>query len=131
MAGHQGRDRVNWDWRNRLTSQGTEPDPRFTLANERTFLAWIRTSLALTAGGIALEAFTGPTFSPAVRLILSVALLLLGTVLAIGAFLRWYISERLMRTDRPLDFPLIAPLLAAGVGIAGLVMVVALVAPTP
>lgn len=45
----------------RLLPGGTEPDPRFTLANERTFLAWIRTSLALLAGGIAIEAFTsGP-----------------------------------------------------------------------
>lgn len=32
---------------------GTEPDYRFTLANERTFLAWIRTALALIAGGVA------------------------------------------------------------------------------
>jgi putative membrane protein len=42
----------------KLLPGGTEPDPRFTLANERTFLAWIRTSLALLAGGIAVEAFT-------------------------------------------------------------------------
>lgn len=34
---------------------GIEPDPRFTLANERTFLAWIRTSFALIAGSIALK----------------------------------------------------------------------------
>jgi uncharacterized membrane protein YidH (DUF202 family) len=32
---------------------GQHPDYRFTLANERIFLAWIRTSLALVAGGIA------------------------------------------------------------------------------
>jgi len=37
---------------------GDEPDARFSLANERTFLAWIRTSLALLAGSIAVEAFT-------------------------------------------------------------------------
>jgi len=37
--------------------EGEEPDPRFTLANERTFLAWVRTALALVAGGIGLEAF--------------------------------------------------------------------------
>ncbi len=118
---------VNWDWRDKLTSHGTDPDPRFTLANERTFLAWIRTSLALTAGGIALEAFSGPTFTPTVRLVLSVSLLVLGTILAIGAFLRWYLSERLMRVGRALEFPLIAPLLAGSVGLAGLIMVIVLV----
>ena len=30
---------------------GEEPDYRFTLANERTFLAWVRTALGLLAGG--------------------------------------------------------------------------------
>ncbi len=41
-----------------IYAHGSEPDPRFTLANERTFLAWIRTGLAFIAGGIALNAFT-------------------------------------------------------------------------
>lgn len=45
---------------NRVYGHGTEPDPRFSLANERTFLAWIRTSLALVAAGIALEALQLP-----------------------------------------------------------------------
>lgn len=44
-----------------LLPEGEEPDPRFTLANERTFLAWIRTSLAFLAGGVALEAFRSPS----------------------------------------------------------------------
>jgi putative membrane protein len=39
---------------------GSEPDPRFSLANERTFLAWIRTALALLAGGVGLEALQIP-----------------------------------------------------------------------
>jgi hypothetical protein len=30
-----------------------KPDPRLTFANERTFLAWNRTALALVAGGLA------------------------------------------------------------------------------
>ena len=35
---------------------GTEPDPRFTFANERTFLAWIRTALGFLAAGVAIAA---------------------------------------------------------------------------
>ena len=50
--------------RQRLLGEGNEPDVRFSLANERTFLAWIRTALALLAGGIAVEAFTGDLFVP-------------------------------------------------------------------
>ena len=41
-------------------SVGTDPDPRFSLANERTYLAWIRTSLALLAAGEGLEALDLP-----------------------------------------------------------------------
>ncbi|GAB14727.1 hypothetical protein ARGLB_075_00090 [Arthrobacter globiformis NBRC 12137] len=48
----------------RILGGGNEPDPRFTLANERTFLAWIRTSLALLAGGVAVEAFMADLFGP-------------------------------------------------------------------
>ncbi len=51
-----------------------EPDYRFTLANERTFLAWIRTALALIAGGVAVVQFV-PQFGVAgVRHALSVVL---------------------------------------------------------
>ena len=55
----------------RVYEAGTEPDPRFTMANERTFLAWIRTALALIAGGVALEALglpLQPTLDSALRL---------------------------------------------------------------
>ncbi|MGH3240919.1 MAG: YidH family protein, partial [Spirillospora sp.] len=41
-------------WTDRLLAEGSDPDPRFSLANERTFLAWIRTALALIAAGIGL-----------------------------------------------------------------------------
>ncbi|MEV1205725.1 YidH family protein, partial [Microbispora rosea] len=51
-----------------------EPDPRFVLANERTFLTWISTSLALSAGGIAIAVVPEGVFVPWVRTLLAVVL---------------------------------------------------------
>jgi putative membrane protein len=93
---------------------GDEPDPRFTLANERTFLAWIRTALALLAGGIAVEAFTPAIFLPETRTALAVLLLLLAMVVAVGAAVRWLKVERAMRRARPLPLPALIPVLALG-----------------
>lgn len=103
---------------------GTEPDPRFTLANERTFLAWIRTSLAMVAGGIAVEAFTSGLFVPEVRKTVAVLLLLLGMVTGGGSFFRWLNVERAMRRQAPLPLPLIAPILAAGGAVVAAVLIV-------
>ncbi|NIF24977.1 DUF202 domain-containing protein [Pantoea sp. Tr-811] len=106
---------------NKLLADGQEPDPRFTLANERTFLAWIRTSLALLASGIAIDMFTAEIFSAGTRRLLAVALICLALLLSLPAFVRWLNVERAMRQKRPLPFPLIAPALSIGVS---LVMVV-------
>lgn len=65
-------------WAERVRAEGQEPDPRFTFANERTFLAWVRTALALVAGGIGLEAFVPPLAVPGLRQALAVVLVLLG-----------------------------------------------------
>lgn len=108
----------------RLLPGGEEPDPRFTLANERTFLAWIRTSLALLAGGIAIEAFTSDLFLEPVRKGLAIVLLLLGMLLSAGAALRWLRVERSMRNKAPLPLPLIVPLLAGGGAVAAAVVLV-------
>ena len=45
------RRRPGW-----VYDEGAEPDARYSLANERTFLAWIRTALAVLAAGVALDA---------------------------------------------------------------------------
>jgi putative membrane protein len=114
--------------RNRLSARvlggGTEPDPRFTLANERTFLAWIRTSLAFLAGGIAVEAFTADLFPEPVRTFLAVVLLLLGVLISGGAAWRWVGVERSLRRKAPLPLPLITPLLGIGGAIASGALVV-------
>ena len=108
----------------RLLPGGTEPDPRFTLANERTFLAWIRTALALLAGGIAIEAFTSGLFLEPVRKTLAVLLLLLGMLLSGGAAVRWIRVERSMRNKTPLPLPLVVPLVAGAGALAAAVVVV-------
>lgn len=111
----------------RVLGGGTDPDPRFTLANERTFLAWIRTSLAMVAGGIAVEAFTSELFAPEIRKTVAVLLLLLGLVTGGGSFFRWLNVERAMRRQTPLPVPLIAPILALGGAVVAAVLIVFIV----
>lgn len=113
----------------RLLPDGVEPDPRFTLANERTFLAWIRTALALVAGGIAVEAFTGEIFPAVVRQSLAVLLLLLGMLLAAGAAVRWLRVERAMRRAKPLPVPFIVPLISLVCALAAGVLAVVIALP--
>lgn len=108
----------------RLLNGGSEPDARFTLANERTFLAWIRTSLALLAGGIAVEAFTVDVFDPDVRKVVAILLLLQSMIIAAAACFRWLSVERAMRRRVPLPLPILAPLLAlGGTAVAAVVLV--------
>ncbi|MFC5908106.1 YidH family protein [Streptacidiphilus monticola] len=102
--------------------EGEEPDPRFTLANERTFLAWQRTALALMAAGVGIKALTAHT---AERDVVAVVLVLLGLGCAITALLRWGATERAMRTGRPLPrfraaFPLAVALAAVAALLAAM-----------
>ncbi len=102
---------------------GTDPDPRFTLANERTFLAWIRTSLALIAGGVALEAFDVPL--PAeLRSAVSVFMLVVAIILPLVAWVHWKQSERAMREERPLPFSFAIPVLAVAIVVVAGALVV-------
>ncbi|UXA13505.1 DUF202 domain-containing protein [Mycobacterium sp. SMC-8] len=96
-----------------MSSGEEEPDYRFTLANERTFLAWIRTALALIAGGIAVVQFV-PSFGiPGVRHGLSVVLTAGGGVLAVLAVRRWQRVQAAMRRDEELP-PTHTPVLLGG-----------------
>ena len=103
---------------------GEEPDPRFTLANERTFLAWARTALALLGGGIAVETFAGQAFAPWLRLSITLSLLALSLLLSLGACLRWLAVERALRHRSALPLPALVPALAIGGGLAALLLLV-------
>ncbi|MGH8827337.1 MAG: YidH family protein [Jiangellaceae bacterium] len=111
-------------WPRSVYDVGNDPDPRFTLANERTFLAWIRTALALMAAGVALEALEIPANEPT-RLVLVVALAALGALSSGVAFVRWARAERALRQSRPLPAPALAPVLAFGLALAAVVVVIA------
>lgn len=80
---------------------GTEPDARFSLANERTFLAWIRTGLALLAAGVALEALS-LGIHPGFRFAASLLLLVAGLVTPIQAWYGWKRTESALRHESPL-----------------------------
>jgi putative membrane protein len=81
--------------------EGDEPDPRFSLANERTFLAWVRTALAMLAGGVALHALEVPS-TDWLRTLVVVALIGAGGLVCVFALLRWARVERAMRRREPL-----------------------------
>lgn len=115
-------------WAERLASTGSEPDPRFTFANERTFLAWIRTALALVAAGVALAAFVDRLGLPAVRRAAALALIVLGGLTAAAAFRRWLRAERALRTGAPLPVPAFAPALGYGVALVAVVVLVVVLA---
>jgi putative membrane protein len=101
---------------------GTDPDYRFTLANERTFLAWVRTALALAAGGLAavtiLDDFPGEEW-------LGVGLLALSFITAAASYRRWALNERAMRLDEPLPpsrLPMMMAVFVAIVSIAAAIL---------
>ncbi len=97
----------------RWRQEGEEPDYRFSLANERTFLAWIRTALALLAGGVLLDQFSTKLSPHIVVLILAIVLSLLAALLCLMAYVRWRANEIAMRHARRLPGTMAMPLLAA------------------
>lgn len=98
-----------------LREVGTDPDYRFTLANERTFLAWIRTSLALIAAGAAVTSLLPRLGAQGTRAALGLLLLLLGMTLAAASYRRWDRNERALRLGAPLPPTSLTRVLAGGV----------------
>jgi putative membrane protein len=80
--------------------EGKEPDPRFSLANERTFLAWVRTALGLLAGAVAVHA-PAVNLDPWVKNLVSLWLLVAAAVALASSWRRWIATERAMRTGQP------------------------------
>ncbi|WP_059008646.1 YidH family protein [Streptomyces specialis] len=113
-----------WFSPHRLRAEGPTPDYRFSLANERTFLAWLRTALALLAGGIAVDQFL-TELRWAVRTTVAVLLLAGGALCAVRAVNHWVRSERAMRRGEDLPASRFPALLAVGTVLTALLVICA------
>lgn len=111
-------------WPKWVYGTGEDPDYRFSFANERTFLAWLRTSLALVAAGVALDA-VHLDWARGVQISLAVALVALGLLAAFVSWARWARSERAMRRSEPLPGFLIGVILVGAVVLIGLTIMLA------
>ncbi|MGW6742088.1 YidH family protein [Streptomyces sp. NPDC055025] len=115
-----------WFAPRRVADEGETPDYRFSLANERTFLAWIRTALALVGGGFAVDQFL-PDLRWGVRVGLAVALLAAGALCSLRAVNHWVRCELAMRRGEDLPVSGFPTLLSLAVGVVAVVMVVIVV----
>jgi putative membrane protein len=108
---------------------GAEPDPRFTFANERTFLAWSRTALALVVAGLGVVQLLPPFPGvPWGRHVLGVPLIVFGAVVALTAYREWTASQRAMRHEQPLPrsyMPVIMTAIIATMAVVAAVVVLA------
>ena len=109
----------------------TEPDARFTFANERTFLAWHRTALALVVAGLAIVQFLPPFPGvPFGRHLLAVPLIVLGGAVSVGSYLEWTRHQRALRRGQPLGRSMLPRILAIAITVlAAAAAVLSLLAP--
>lgn len=108
-------------WPRSVYGVGAEPDPRFSFANERTTLAWLRTALALIAAGVSVDVFLDDLTSM-LRKAVAVLLLGLGVACSIGAFVRWARNERALRDRQPLPGTGLGLTLAYALAAVGIVL---------
>lgn len=105
------------DWK----QEGSDPDYRFSLANERTCLAWIRTALAILAGGVVLHQLYEHSLPGWLSTSAGLSVSVFACVLAVGAYRQWRAYEIAMRHSRSLPRSRLLPLLATAVVISGLI----------
>ena len=104
-----------------------EPDPRFSYANERTFLAWMRTALGLITAGLAITQLLPPFDMPGGRRLIGLPLIAMGTVIAAVSLRNWTANERAMRQGLPLPrspLPRITAVVVTIVALIGVILVI-------
>ena len=114
-------------WAHRLLSEGVDPDPRVSLANERTFLAWIRTALGLIAVGVGVATFVSTQATKGLAVVLAAGLVIIGGSIAAVSWFRWLAVERAVRNGTGIPPTRMSPLLAFGVAVLAAVAIVVVV----
>lgn len=93
-------------------TEQSEPDYRFTLASERTFLAYERTAIALIAAGLAVFHLFELSWA---NKLLTGLLLAGGLVAAVGGYYRFHEVDKAIRAGDPLPANPSAHVLAVAV----------------
>jgi putative membrane protein len=108
-----------------------EPDPRFSYANERTFLAWIRTALGLITAGLAITQLLPKFDFPGGLRLIGLPLIALGVVIAVTSLTNWQRNERAMRRQQPLPRSLLPRVVAVVVSVVAVIGLVFAIVETP
>ncbi len=105
----------------------TEPDARFTFANERTFLAWSRTGLALIVAGLGIVQLLPPFPGvPWGRHLIGIPLIVLGAVVAVAGYGEWVRNQRALRRGEPVPRSALPLVLAATITAIAIVSAIVL-----
>jgi putative membrane protein len=106
---------------------GTEPDARFTFANERTFLAWSRTALALVVAGLGIVQLLPPFPGvPWGRHLIGIPLIVLGAIVAVAGYGEWIANQRALRRGTPIPRSLLPVVLTVTITVMALLSAVVL-----
>ena len=108
-------------------SAESEPDARYTFANERTFLAWTRTALAFMVAGLGIVQLLPPFPGvPWGRHVLGVPLIVIGALIAAVSYGQWVRSQQAMRRGEPLPRSILPRILAIAIVIMAIISAVVL-----
>jgi putative membrane protein len=100
-----------------MDGERREPDYRFSLANERTLLAWVRTALALDAAGLGVVRFAPPLGWPGGREVVGGLLILFGAATAWSGYRRFLATDRAIRAGAPIPAHAAPRVLAAALAV--------------
>jgi putative membrane protein len=99
-----------------------EPDYRFSLANERTLLAWVRTALALDVAGLGVIRFAPTLGWPGGRELVGGVLVLFGAATAWSGYRRFLATDQAIRAGDPLPAHAAPRILAAALAAVSVVV---------